>query len=86
MQKQPRPFEVPFFLRAILRDHRDAPARVMSNPAYPIAAAAKAPVALNPAEGPRTIPGSLIPPWTTEEIIPAELQPSRASFAGGVGP
>lgn len=86
MQKQKGAFEVPFLLRAIFRDHRNAPARVVSNPAYPIAAAAKAPVSFDPAEGPRTIPGFLIPPWTTEEIIPAELQPSRASFAGGVGP
>ena len=86
MQKQPGPFKVSFFPGAIFRDHRNPPARVVRNPAYPIAAAAKAPIALDPAERPRTIVGPLVPPWTTEEIIPAQLQPTRASIAGGVGP
>ena len=82
MQKQPRPFQMSFLRRAVLRDHRNSAARVVSNSAYPVAAAAKAPIALDPAEGPGTVVGSLVPPGTTEKIIPAQLQPTRTSVAG----
>jgi hypothetical protein len=86
MQKKPWPFKMSFLLRAVFRDHRNSAARVVSNSAYPIAAAAKTPIALDPAKCPRTVAGSLVPPGTTEEIIPTQLQPTSTSLANGVGP
>ena len=86
MQKEERALEMSFLLSAVFRDHCNSAARVVSNSAYPVATAAKAPVALDLAECPGAVVGSLVPPWTTEEIIPAQLQPTRTSVAGRVGP